>query len=89
MISREIHSAMFDMGQCTKAPESAFPGDPGPFKGSYAVTMRVEHALTFDADDGVEVENTPLQRRKRVGNNSTLDPGPASSSPNVNAIEVF
>lgn len=48
------------MGQCSKALESALPGDPGPFKGSYAVTMRVEHALTFDADDEVEAEETPL-----------------------------
>lgn len=89
MILREIHSAISDVRQCLTALESVLPGNHGHWKGSSAVTMRVDHVLTFDADNKVEAEGTPLQRIKMSGNNSIPDLGHASSSQNPNAREVF
>lgn len=77
------------MGQCLTASESVLPSNHGHLKGSSVVIMRVKPVLTFDANDKEKDEDTPLEMIRRSGNNSTPDPGPSSSSPNLNATHVF
>lgn len=89
MITREIHYALSEIRQCLTTLEVVLPEKLGHMEASGTRRVKIEHVLTFDVDDEVEVEDTPFQRRRRSENISTPDPGPASSSLNSNDIKVI
>ncbi|KAI5436644.1 hypothetical protein KIW84_022958 [Lathyrus oleraceus] len=87
MITREIHYALSEVGQCSKASKVVLPENPGHLKGSGASRVRIKHVLAFDTNNEVEAEDTPLKGRRGIRNNSTPDPGHASSSLSLDDIK--
>lgn len=67
MITGEIHYALSEVGQCSKAPKVVLPENPGHLKGSCASRVRNKHVLAFDTNDEVEAEDTPLKEEEGLG----------------------